>query len=59
MATSTEELFDQALDLDERERAAFASLLIESLDREAEEGVEATWLAEIECRMANCEDVLW
>jgi putative addiction module component len=59
MATSTEKLFDQAFDLGERERAALASLLIESLDREAEEGVEAAWLAEIERRVADCEDVLW
>ena len=41
--------------LDESERAALASLLIESLDMEVEEGVEAAWVAEIERRVAELD----
>ena len=41
MAISCEELFDQALGLDEDEPAGLAGLFLESLGIEAEEGVEA------------------
>ncbi|MDC4203251.1 MAG: addiction module protein [Candidatus Manganitrophus sp.] len=51
MATSAEELYRKALSLDESDRAALAARLIESLDTETEEGVEAAWLAEVERRM--------
>lgn len=55
MATLTEELYKKALDLDERERAILAARLMESLDTEVEEGVEAAWLAEIERRMEELD----
>ncbi len=55
MATSAEELYKKALDLNERERAALAARLIESLDTEIEEGVEAAWLAEVERRMEELD----
>ncbi len=55
MATLAEELYQKALDLDERERAALAARLIESLDTELEEGVEAAWLAEVERRMEELD----
>ena len=55
MATSAEDLFQKALDLDEKERAALAARLIESLDTEVEEGVEAAWLAEVERRMEELD----
>ena len=55
MATSVEELYKKSLDLNERERAALAARLIESLDTETEEGVEAAWLAEIERRMEDLD----
>jgi len=51
MATSAEELYRKALSLDESDRAALAARLIESLDTETEEGVEAAWFAEVERRM--------
>ena len=51
MSTLAEELYRKALELEERERAALAARLIESLDTEFEEGVEAAWLAEVERRM--------
>lgn len=37
------------------ERAALASQLIESLDMEVEEGVEAAWVAEVERRVAELD----
>ncbi len=55
MAKLAEELYKKALDLDERERAALAARLIESLDAEVEEGVEAAWLAEVERRMEELD----
>jgi len=39
------------MELADEERASLAGLLLESLDMEVEEGVEAAWLAEIERRM--------
>lgn len=38
-----------------RERAGLAARLIESLDTEVEEGVEAAWLAEVERRMEELD----
>ncbi len=55
MSRMSEELYRAALDLDEGERAALAARLIESLDTEREEGVEAAWLAEIERRMEELD----
>ncbi len=55
MATMINELFQRALSLKEDERAALASLLLESLDTEVEEGVEAAWLEEVERRMAELD----
>jgi len=55
MATSREELYKAALDLNEGERAELAALLLESLDSEAEEGVEAAWVAEIEQRVKQLD----
>lgn len=52
MATSASELYQQAMELEDEERASLAGLLLESLDTEVEEGVEAAWLEEIERRMA-------
>ncbi|TCK17655.1 putative addiction module component (TIGR02574 family) [Thiogranum longum] len=52
MATSARELYQQAMELEDEERASLAGLLLESLDTEVEEGVEAAWLEEIERRMA-------
>jgi len=55
MAVSREELFRQALQLDESERAALAGMLIDSIDNDVEEGVEAAWMAEIERRIAELD----
>ena len=55
MKTSPTDLFKQALDLDERDRATLAGLLIESLEEEPDEGLEAVWRAEVERRVAELE----
>jgi putative addiction module component (TIGR02574 family) len=51
MTTSREYLYKKALELDESERAALAGMILDSLDQQADEGVEPAWLAEIERRM--------
>jgi len=42
-----------ALALNDEDRAALASVLIESLDTEQDEGVEEAWTAEIQRRFAE------
>ena len=54
MAISREKLVKELMDLEE-ERAELAGLLIESLDVEVDEGVEAAWLQEIERRMESLD----
>lgn len=55
MAISAEDLYRKAMSLDERERAALAARLIESLDTEVEQGVEPAWLIEVERRMEELD----
>jgi putative addiction module component (TIGR02574 family) len=55
MSSLRERLFKEALRLDEAERAALAGMLIDSIDNDAEEGVEAAWLIEIERRIAELD----
>lgn len=52
MTTRGEELLQQVLELPEADRTAIAAKLIESLDAEADEGVEAAWADEIRRRIA-------
>jgi putative addiction module component (TIGR02574 family) len=46
-------LLEDALKLDVKERAELASVLLASLDADAEEDAEAAWAAEIEERAAR------
>jgi putative addiction module component (TIGR02574 family) len=55
MAVSREDLFRQALQLDESDRVALAGVLIDSIDSDGVEGVEAAWMAEIERRIAELD----
>ena len=64
MAISKNQLFEEALHLDEEGRAALVTLLLESLDSETEEGVEEAWAAEIERRLelldsGKAETISW
>ena len=53
MARSVVELFDEATDLDESERATLAGLLLESLETNSDPEVERAWAEEIERRLAK------
>jgi putative addiction module component (TIGR02574 family) len=55
MAKSARELFEEAMRLDPKERAALMRLLIEALDGETEEGVDDAWRVEVERRMAELD----
>ncbi len=55
MPPRTEELLNEALQLPENERAEVAARLIESLDRDKEDEVDAAWAAEIERRCAELD----
>ncbi len=55
MTTDVKQLFDQALELPEEERATLAGWLIDSLEAEAPEGVEAVWRQEIEKRVTELD----
>ena len=55
MAISRKKLVEELLDLEDGERAEIVGMLIESLDVEVEEGVEAAWLQEVERRMESLE----
>ena len=55
MSPETEKLLREALRLPPEARAALAGHLIESLDREVDEGVEAAWSAEIAQRVKDLE----
>jgi putative addiction module component (TIGR02574 family) len=55
MTALRDKLFKEALQLNEAERAALAEMLIDSIDSEVEEGVEAAWRDEIERRVAELD----
>jgi len=55
MAISREDLFRNALALNESDRAELVGLLIGSLDPETEQGVEAAWLQEIDRRARDLD----
>ena len=49
------ELFKQACQLPEKDRAELAGLLLESLETEPDPGVEQAWAKEIERRVAELD----
>lgn len=55
MARNVQDLYREATELSERERAQLAGMLIETLDGEPEEGVEAAWAEEVERRVREIE----
>ena len=55
MAKSVAEIFRETEDLDERERATLAGLLLESLEAEPDAEVEQAWDAEISRRLAQID----
>ena len=55
MSTPVGELFRQASELDEHDRATLAGLLLENLEHEDDEGVQSAWGEEIERRLAELD----
>jgi putative addiction module component (TIGR02574 family) len=55
MSRTFTELWREAAELSEEERASLAGLLIESLEGEPDRDVEAAWSAEIQRRVAEIE----
>jgi putative addiction module component (TIGR02574 family) len=55
MPKTFNEIFREAADLPEHDRATLAGLLIDSLEGEPDLGVEAAWTAEIERRLAEVD----
>ena len=55
MAKSARQLFEEAMRLDPKERAALMRLLIDALDADTEEGSEEAWRAEVERRIAELD----
>lgn len=55
MSRTSTDLWKEASDLSEKDRADLAGLLLESLDDEPDEDVEAAWAAEIERRVAELD----
>jgi putative addiction module component (TIGR02574 family) len=55
MTKTAQRLYEEAMRLDPKDRAALTGLLIESLEAESEEGVEQAWVAEIERRMTELD----
>lgn len=55
MSKSLTEIFRDASELSEQDRATLAGFLIESLETEADPDVEAAWSAEIARRVAQLD----
>jgi putative addiction module component (TIGR02574 family) len=55
MSRTLTDLWREACELSEKDRADLAGLLIESLEGGADEGIEAAWAAEIDRRVAELE----
>jgi putative addiction module component (TIGR02574 family) len=55
MARDVTELFREASELPEADRAELAGRLLESLDGQPDEGVEAAWAEEIERRVRQID----
>ena len=55
MSPSVRELFQQASELDEQDRAVLAGLLLESLEHEVDEQAESAWQDEIARRLTELD----
>ena len=55
MSTSVGDLFRQAAELDEHDRATLAGLLLESLEHADDADVESAWKEEIARRLAELD----
>ena len=56
MGKSVAEIYDEASELDESDRAQLAGLLLESIEPEADRDVEQAWAAEIDKRVKSVDN---
>jgi putative addiction module component (TIGR02574 family) len=55
MARKLQELFREAKELEDRDRAQLAGMLIETLETQLDPDVEATWAEEVERRVREVD----
>jgi putative addiction module component (TIGR02574 family) len=55
MRSTVREFFEAAVQLDPLERVALIEMLVESLDPDPEDGAEASWLRELDRRIAELD----
>lgn len=55
MVATSKKLYEKAMSLNDQERVELVGLLLESLQIDDDEGVEAAWLKEIERRVAELD----
>jgi len=55
MTAKVKRVLDDALKLSEKDRAAVAAKLLDSLDSDAEDEIEAAWAAEIQKRVDDLD----
>lgn len=55
MGSAAREFFEAAMQLEPLERVALIELLVESLDPDPEDGAEASWLKELDRRIAELD----
>ncbi len=55
MAVSREMVFQEALELEQSDRAELAAQLLDSLDPGSDESVEQAWMQEIDRRIADID----
>ncbi len=55
MVATPKKLYEKAMSLNDQERVELVGLLLESLQIDDDEGVEAAWLKEIERRVAELD----
>lgn len=55
MTSSLQKVLEKAMNLDAKDRATLAGILIESLENNGEAAVEEAWLIEVERRMVEID----
>jgi len=56
MGKSVAELYEEASELNESDRAQLAGLLLESVEHDPEQDVEQAWVEEIDRRLKSVDD---
>ena len=56
MGKSVAEIYEEASELNEKDRAQLAGLLLESVESDPDQDVEQAWVAEIDRRLKSMDD---